>query len=93
VRSIVSVSALAAGVMLAASTYVGGFLAANGGTVWGARDALLAELAACRSYVNIHDMTHQRGEIRGQLAVSEAATLGLFGLGAGALMAARRHRG
>jgi hypothetical protein len=79
--------------MLAASTYAGGFLAANGGSVWGARDALLAGLAAYQSYVNIHDMTHQSGEIRGQLAVPEAATLGLFGLGAGALMAARRLRG
>ena len=66
-RNIGSISALAAVVMLAASTYAGGFLAANGGTVWGARDALLAGLAAYQSYVNIHDMTHQRAEIRGQL--------------------------
>ncbi len=78
--------------LLSAATYTGGFLAAHGGTATGARDALLAGLAAYQSYVNIHDATYPGGEIRGQLAVPEAATLGLFGLGGAALVIARRRR-
>ncbi len=77
--------------LLATSTYTGGFLAAHGGTAIGARDALLTGLAAFQSYVNIHDATHGGGEIRGQLAVPEAATLGLFGMGIAGLALARRR--
>ena len=79
--------------LLATATYTASFVAAHGGTAAGARDALLAGLAAYQSYVNIHDATYRSGQIRGQLAVPEAATLGLFGMGVLAMGAARRRRG
>jgi hypothetical protein len=48
-------------------TYTASFLAANGGTAAGAEAALIANMLAGLTYVNIHDATFPGGEIRGQL--------------------------
>ena len=77
--------------LLDPSVYTASFLNNfGGGTVAGARDALLAGLETGRAYVNIHTSVFPGGEIRGNV-VPEPATgwpvlAGLTGL-------ARRRRG
>src|SRR5260370_26888521 len=49
------------------STYTSTFLTASGGTAAGAEAALMADMFAGNTYINIHDATFPGGEIRGQL--------------------------
>ena len=80
-----------------ASSYNPAFIAANGGTVAGARAAFITGLLNGQAYFNIHTVQFPNGEIRGQLqAIPEPATLllltsGIVGV-AGALRK-RRDRG
>ena len=77
------------------ATYNPDFVLNNGNSVEGARAALLAGMAAGRSYLNIHTSAFAPGEIRGFLVaqVPEPGSIALFGLGAAALEALRRRRG
>jgi hypothetical protein len=77
-----------------ASSYNPAFIAANGGTVEGARLAFLNGLQNGLTYFNIHSNAFPGGEIRGQLQpVPEPATLILLGTGlAGAAMRMRKKR-
>lgn len=76
------------------SSFNPAFVTNNGGTVAGAEAALIGGLSAGRAYLNIHSTFRTGGEIRGFLApVPEPATLSLFGLGFGALFAAKRKQG
>lgn len=77
-----------------ASSYNPAFITANGGTVEGARLALLNGLQNGQTYFNIHSNAFPGGEIRGQLQpVPEPATLILLGTGlAGAAIRMRKKR-
>jgi len=55
--------------LAAASTYNPDFIAANGGTVSSASNALFAALDQGRAYFDIHTTAHPAGEIRGFLIV------------------------
>lgn len=72
------------------------FVTSNNESVEAARDALLAGLAAGRSYLNIHTDLFPGGEIRGFLVeqaaeVPEPGSMALFALGAAGLAAWRRR--
>jgi hypothetical protein len=68
------------------------FVTANGGTVSSAMQALIGAMDAGggRAYYNIHTAQFPGGEIRGNLAVPEPATLPLLIGGLGLLWAGRR---
>lgn len=79
--------------MTQASSYNSSFITANGGTVSGAFNALVAGLDAGMAYYNIHTSSFPGGELRGQLApVPEAATWALMLAGLGAVGAAARRQ-
>lgn len=68
------------------------FTTANGGTALSAMQALIGAMDAGggRAYFNIHTAQFPGGEIRGNLAVPEPATLPLLIGGLGLLLAGRR---
>ena len=66
------------------------FVTNNGGLAQAAA-ALIAGLLAGNTYLNIHTVNFPGGEIRGQLAVPEPATLALLGLGLFGIAVARRR--
>jgi hypothetical protein len=75
------------------SSYNAAFITANGGTVSGAFNALVAGLDAGRAYFNVHTTTFPGGEIRGLLApVPEPETYALLLGGLGLLALATRRR-
>ena len=79
--------------LLTASTYNPAFVTATGGTVAGARTALLNGIASGEAYLNIHTNQVPGGEIRGFLvAVPEPASWALMLIGFGAIGATMRRR-
>ncbi|WP_133175409.1 CHRD domain-containing protein [Sphingomonas oleivorans] len=58
--------------LLDPSTYNPAFVTANGGTVEGARNALVGGLQNGTSYFNLHSTLYPGGEIRGQLVAVAA---------------------
>lgn len=76
-----------------ATSFNPAFVTNNGGTLLGARTALLAGLNSGRTYFNIHTTFARGGEIRAQLAaVPEPATWGMMLIGFGAIGTAIRGR-
>lgn len=83
--------------MTAAPSYNASFITANGGTVSGAMNALIAALDAGKAYLNIHSSAFPGGEIRGFLAVSaipepSSVALCLGGAALGVATVIRRRR-
>lgn len=80
--------------MTLAASYNAAFITANGGTVSGAFNALVAGLDANRAYFNVHSGSFPGGEVRGFLQpVPEPATYALTLLGLAAIGVAARRRG
>ena len=80
--------------MTSAASYNASFVTANGGTVSGALNALLAALDGGKAYLNIHTNTFGGGEIRGFLTpIPEPSSYAtLLGLAAAGCVAMRRRR-
>ena len=79
--------------MSLASSYNAAYITANGGTVGSAFNALLAGIAAEKSYFNIHTSFATGGEIRGFLhLVPEPSSLLLTLFGAMGLFVRRRRK-
>lgn len=75
------------------TSFTSAFLTAGGGTVAGARTALLAGLDAGKAYFNIHTSTFGGGEIRGfPRQIPEPGSLLLAALGIGSMLLAQRRR-
>ncbi|HJT81816.1 MAG TPA: CHRD domain-containing protein [Chthoniobacterales bacterium] len=73
------------------SSYNPDFIAANGGTVSGASNALIFAMQDGKAYLNIHTTAFPGGEIRGFLAqVPEPGTIALLFAGAAALLIRQR---
>lgn len=77
-----------------ASSYNPAFVTAQGGTTASAEAALVAAIAAGKSYLNIHTSVVGGGEIRGFLipAVPEPSTVVLLGIGAAGIGLVVRRR-
>ena len=80
-----------------AASYNPVFITNNGGTVASAAAVLIAGLLTGNTYLNIHTTANPGGEIRGQLRVSEPASLlllasGLLGFGTAAAWRKRSRR-
>jgi hypothetical protein len=82
--------------LLDATVYGADFLSANGGSVMGARDALLEDISENRAYLNIHSNLYPAGEIRGFLIaapVPEPSAYAMLAVGlAGVGVVARRKQ-
>jgi hypothetical protein len=75
------------------SSYNPSYVSANGGTPASAEAALVAAIAADKSYLNIHSSTFPGGEIRGFLVlVPEPSSIAFAGLGVAALLWKKRNR-
>jgi hypothetical protein len=83
--------------LTASATYNPAFVTANGGTVTGARNALVSGISAGQAYLNIHTTTFGGGEIRGFLTAvaPEPGSMALIGglglIGLPGLVARRRR--
>lgn len=75
-----------------ASSYMAGFITANGGSVASAQAAFLAGLNSGQTYVNVHTTANPGGEIRGQLSAVPEPSAMLLGGGALAALAILRRR-
>ena len=73
-------------------TYRAGFITANGGTVQGARHALLAALIGKKAYLNIHSSTFTGGEIRSFFVQQVPGPLPIFGVGVAMAWSRRLRR-